>query len=59
MRPRNFSTVQAAGGMCGGGKDLLRNPIVHRSFDVGLIAFDHTEIVAVLGSNSVRGVSTH
>ncbi len=58
MRPRDFSTVPAAGGGCGGGKHLLRNPIINCGFNLGLIAFDHTDIVAVLGANSLSCVST-
>ena len=61
MRPRDFSTVHAVGESCescGGGKHLLRNPIINRCFNLGLIALHYAELVAVLCSNRLSCINT-
>jgi hypothetical protein len=46
--------VRAWCGRCGGGKHLLRNPIIHRGFDLDLIAFHHAQVVPLLRPHHAR-----
>ena len=50
--------VCALGRVCGGGKHLLGNPVIHGRFNLSLVAFDHAQVIALLRSHNLGGLGT-